>query len=268
MGYDKCPKCAFAPLPADQAFPAACPRCGLILAKFGAAPPAGSRSATSLATAQEGESALREESRLGRFLGAFTYLPPEVLRSYWYLRLGAIAVMLLATLALLARYDLESGKGGYWLVHAFLTPFHEVGHLVFMPFGEFMMLAGGTIGQHALFIGLGALFLFRNRDPFTASLMLWGLGYSVLTMATYMYDAWNPQVTLLTGRTGDTGGHDWIDLFGDMGLLPRAQPIGRAFHKVAYVVQFAAIGWAAWLVARQSGRLSDSATAEEEHPGD
>lgn len=268
MRRDKCPKCEFAPLPADQAFPAACPRCGLILAKFGAAPPAGSRSATALAAAQAGESAFDEDSRLGRFLGAFAYVPEQVLRSYWYLRIGGIVAMTLATLWLLAKYDLESGHGGLWLVHAFITPFHEVGHLVFRPFGELMMNLGGTIGQHAVCVGLGALFLFRNRDPYAAALMLWVLGYSVLAMASYMFDAWNPQMTLLTGRTGDTGGHDWIDIFGDIGLLPRAQPIGRAFHKVAYVVQFAAIGWAAWLVARQSGRLSDSAFAEEERPED
>ena len=234
MRYEKCPKCAFGTLPEDQSFPAACPRCGLILAKFGAAPAAGSRSATSLAAAQESESALDEDSRLARWLGAFTYVPDQVLRSYWILRIVGIVAMTLATLWLLAKYDLESGHGGLWLVHAFITPFHEV----------------------------------RNRDLYAAALMLWVLGYSVLAMASYMFDAWNPQMTLLTGRTGDNGGHDWIDLFGDMGLLPRAQPIGRAFQKLAYVVQFAAIGWAAWLVAKQSAHLSDSAFAEEERPGD
>src|SRR5207237_9700226 len=31
--YTECPKCRHAPLPADQALPAACPGCGVILAK-------------------------------------------------------------------------------------------------------------------------------------------------------------------------------------------------------------------------------------------
>lgn len=264
MRHDKCPKCEFAPLPAEQAFPAACPRCGLILAKFGAAPPKGSRSATSLAAARSAGGGLEEDSLAGRVFSPFAHIPAEVARSYWTLRIVGLVAMALATLYLLARYDFETGKNGLWLVHAFITPFHEFGHVLFKPFGEFMMLAGGTFGQHAVCVGLGALFLYRNRDPYAAALMLWVLGYSVLTMATYMFDAWKPQMTLLTGRTGDTGGHDWIDLFGDMGLLPRAQRIGRAFNVVAYLVQFAAIGWAAWLVVRQSARLSDSATAEEE----
>src|SRR5690606_23290293 len=34
--YDRCPKCAHTPLPVDQALPAACPACGIILAKFAA----------------------------------------------------------------------------------------------------------------------------------------------------------------------------------------------------------------------------------------
>lgn len=267
MRYDQCPKCAFGTLPEDQSFPAACPRCGLILAKFGAAPPAGSRSATALASREDALDP-DDDSPVRRILGAFAYVPDQVLRSYWVLRIVGIVAMALATLWLLAKYDLESGHGGLWIVHAFITPFHEVGHLVFRPFGEFMMHLGGTIGQHAVCIGLGGMFLVRNRDPYAAALMLWVLGYSVLAMASYMFDAWNPQMTLLTGRTGDTGGHDWIDIFGDLGLLPRAQPIGRAFHKLAYVVQFAAIGWAAWLVVKQSGRLSDSATAEEGRPED
>ena len=32
--YTRCPKCGHAPLPQDQASPAACPACGIILAKF------------------------------------------------------------------------------------------------------------------------------------------------------------------------------------------------------------------------------------------
>ncbi|MDB5812522.1 MAG: hypothetical protein JWN94_4644, partial [Betaproteobacteria bacterium] len=34
MAYPVCPKCGHAPLPADQSSPAACPACGIVLAKF------------------------------------------------------------------------------------------------------------------------------------------------------------------------------------------------------------------------------------------
>ena len=38
MNYSVCPKCGHALLPADQSLPTACPACGIVLAKFGAAP--------------------------------------------------------------------------------------------------------------------------------------------------------------------------------------------------------------------------------------
>jgi hypothetical protein len=33
--FEHCPKCQHTPLPADQSLPAACPACGVILAKVG-----------------------------------------------------------------------------------------------------------------------------------------------------------------------------------------------------------------------------------------
>ena len=38
MSYPACPKCGHRPLPADQSLPAACPACGLVLAKFASMP--------------------------------------------------------------------------------------------------------------------------------------------------------------------------------------------------------------------------------------
>ena len=37
--FSQCPKCSHAPLPANQALPAACPGCGVILAKLAAPAP-------------------------------------------------------------------------------------------------------------------------------------------------------------------------------------------------------------------------------------
>lgn len=256
MAYPQCPKCAHKPLPADQSFPAACPGCGVILAKIGVAPPT-----RPVAVASEDDEAA--DSLLARLFAPLTYVPDQVLRTYWTLRVAGLALLVLGSGWLVLRYDVRTGDGAVYLLWAFLMPFHEVGHIVFRPFGEFMVNLGGTLGQHALPIGLGALFVYRQRDPYAGSLMLALLGYSILEMATYMYDAQVPQLTLLTGRTGDTGGHDWIDLFGDMGLLDRAQAIGRAWGLVGRAVLVAACAWCAWIVVRQSAHLSDSAFAED-----
>jgi hypothetical protein len=134
------------------------------------------------------------------------------------------------------------------LMHLVLLPFHEFGHILFMPFGEFMTLLGGSIFQVLMPLLLGGYFLVRNRDPFAASLMLWWASAGVLDTAPYIYDAWVPQHVLLTGRTGDTGAHDFIDTLGDLGLLHKAQPIGRGVHVFGVIAMLAALLWGAYIV--------------------
>jgi hypothetical protein len=56
---------------------------------------------------------------------------------------------------------------------------------------------------------------------------------------------------LLTGRTGDTGSHDFIDTLGDLGLLHKAQPIGRGVHAFGVIAMLIALVWGAWLVWQQ-----------------
>ena len=56
-----------------------------------------------------------------------------------------------------------------------------------------------------------------------------------------------------TGRTGDTGAHDFIDVLGDLGLLGRAQAVGRLTHTFGVVMLFASFSWAGWMVFRQFG---------------
>jgi hypothetical protein len=139
-------------------------------------------------------------------------------------------------------------------MHLVLLPFHEFGHIFFLPLGEFMTLLGGSLFQVMLPLGLGVYFIVRNRDPFAASLMLWWAAAGVMDTAPYIYDAWKPQHILLTGRTGDTGAHDFIDVLGDLGLLHRAQPIGRAVHVFSVVLMLVALAWSAWLVLQQYRR--------------
>jgi hypothetical protein len=56
---------------------------------------------------------------------------------------------------------------------------------------------------------------------------------------------------LLTGRTGDSGAHDFIDTLYDLGLLHRAQPVGRAVHAFGVLAMIASLAWGAWLVWQQ-----------------
>src|SRR5690349_7397916 len=67
-------------------------------------------------------------------------------------------------------------------------PIHEGGHLLFRFFGEFLMVAGGTLLQLAVPVMLGVYFLFRRQLLGTA-FCLFFFFEQLLPTAVYMADA-------------------------------------------------------------------------------
>lgn len=248
--FSQCPKCGHAPLPSDQALPAACPGCGAILAKLGAplprtrpAPagphPAGSNTAP-----------------------LWLHVPAQVDPLRWWLRVALLAAFTVWGWHLIAM-DYRDGSLMHSFLHRPLLIFHEAGHVVFMPLGEWMSVAGGTLGQLLMPAIMAGALLYRNRDPFGAAIGLWLLGVSVLDVAPYVYDAWEPRLTLLGGGTGETGPHDWMYLLGSMGLVSKAQFLGALVHKLGAIVVLVALGWGVWVLKRQRARLSDAPLVDD-----
>ena len=148
--------------------------------------------------------------------------------------------------------SLAAGRPGSSFLHMALLPFHEAGHVLLRPFGALLQTLGGTLGQHALPVVAG-IALLRRGDAFGTALCLWLLGFSVIDMAVYMHDAFDPQLTLLDGRTGaESDGHDWQNLFGDMGLLKRARGIARSFALLGALAMAAGLAWAALALRRRA----------------
>jgi hypothetical protein len=238
--YKKCPKCG-----ADAAGRDTCAACGLIFAKYlkakFAVPESGARRA-----AEEPD----EDSLFARAKELVFYVPEQVDPAFVYGR-----AILLAAIAFygvkLALMDIPSWEMASSLIHLPMVPIHEFGHILFRPFGEFMTLLGGSLFQVLLPLIFGGVFLVKNRDPFAASVMLWWAAVAVMDVAPYIYDAAQPQHILLTGRTGDSGSHDFIDTLGDLGLLHKAQPIGRAVHAFGVLATLAALAWGAYIVWQQ-----------------
>jgi len=164
-----------------------------------------------------------------------------------------LALLLALTLWawVLIRLDYRSGGIGESFLHRPLLIFHEAGHVIFMPLGHWMSVLGGTLGQLLMPGILAWALLVKNRDPFGAAVGLWFFGVSLLDVAPYMYDALNPQLMLLSGSTGEEGGHDWIYLFSSMGLLSKSQLIGNLTHKLGALVVLLSLGWAAYLLKQQ-----------------
>ncbi len=252
--FARCPKCGHRDLPADQSLPAACPACGVILAKVAnarRAPPRLRQAAPEDAGASPG---------LRRWL---LHVPERDDAVRWWLRV-ALLVGLAVWGVLLIRLDYRSGEIGGSFLHGPLLLFHEAGHVVFSPFGQWLMFLGGTLGQLLLPLIISVAFLWKNRDPFGAAVGLWLLGVSLLDVAPYMYDALEPQLMLLSGNTGEAGGHDWIYLFESTGLRPRAQTIGALTHKLGAGVLLGALAWAAWVLALQRRRIGAGEVLHEQ----
>ena len=239
--FTLCPKCGHSPMPADQALPAACPACGVILSKV---------AQTKQAAFDDFDKAVVQVRPTSRGMGFdassikhYLLETPEQVDplKFWF------QVVLLAWFAVwgvtLIAQDYRTGELGASFIHRPLLIFHEAGHVVFRPLGEWMMVLGGTLGQIIMPAILGGALLIKNRDPFGASIGLWLVGVSLLDIAPYMYDALHPQLMLLSGRTGEEGGHDWIYLFSSMGLLPKSQIIGALCHKLGALTVLIAIGW-------------------------
>lgn len=257
MVYRACPKCHHQPLPTEQALPAQCPACGLVLAKYQArmAGRLDAGAATSHAANSVGSAARTADEQ------APLPVAERVSSLVWHARLALLVAFALWTFLIWRDVDLVDGKSGSRVLHIILLPFHEAGHyLLFRWLGEFMMTLGGTLGQHLLPLVAGAHFLWWQRNLFAVALALWLLGYSLIDMSVYMYDALEPQLTLLDGMTGrESGGHDWINLFERLGLLHRAQRIGEFWAAVGVMVMAGALAWAAAVLWRQRSRL-DPAT--------
>jgi len=254
--YSSCPKCSHAPLPVVQSLPAACPACGLILAKY-AATRNGERG--DAAHPPKTTTAPREETADAGWLTQFTallvHVPPRVDTTRFWGRAALFVLFAIWGLRLMAM-DFRDGEMFTSFLHGPLLVFHEAGHVIFRLLGEFMMFLGGTLGQLLMPAILAGALLIKNRDPFGASIGLWLMGVSFLDVAPYVYDALDPQLMLLSGTTGEEGGHDWIYLLKATGLLKQAHGIGWFVHKLGAALVLLSLAWGGFILWQQHKRLA------------
>jgi hypothetical protein len=98
-------------------------------------------------------------------------------------------------------------------------PIHEFGHLLFRPFGQFMMVAGGSLFQvimPAIFLG----YFVWKQSYYSGAIVLFWVGQSILNVWVYAADAVVMQLVLTSGFTGSEGSfHDWNYLLTTTGLI-------------------------------------------------
>lgn len=230
MQPDICPKCAhILSSPAVQ-----CPNCGVIFAKVAMAE-------------------LRSR-QVGHDPGIIRQLFLHVRQGENSLIIGIKAIFL----ALLVLYGLKliftpilDFPQTSWLLHNINLVFHEAGHVVFSPFGRFLHVLGGTMGQLIIPAVVIGAFL-RQHDTFGAVVGLWWFGESFLDIAPYIHDARAGQLMLLGGVTGSEveDYHDWEQLLTSMGMMQYDHILARMAFAIGSLVMASAMLWGGYLLLK------------------
>jgi len=246
LSYRQCPKCGHAASPKGALLEAQCPACGVLFRKWLAARAGLPARAATMARDRDARAGAGVLAWLTGLLES-----PEQGRGVRAV-VGAVLWVLAAWSAWrFLRFDISEPESiPLPFLHGAIVPFHEFGHILFSPFGNFMHVAGGSLLQFLMPLGFGAYFVHWRRDNLAGWLMLWWEGTQWVDLAPYCYDAKTPVMILLTGRTGDTGAHDYVDMLGDLGLLDQAHEVATLMKVFGIVLMLAALVWGGLLLAR------------------
>jgi hypothetical protein len=130
---------------------------------------------------------------------------------------------------------------------------HEAGHVVFMLFGGLLTVAGGSLFQvivPAVFVA----YFYRRGQIYSAALVLFWVGESLLNVSVYAGDALALELPLLGGEDSI---HDWNYLLSSTGLLHATHKIAAAIRIAGTLSIFAALFFSLKLACR------DDTQAEE-----
>ena len=120
-------------------------------------------------------------------------------------------------------------------------PIHETGHLIFSPFGEFLMVAGGSLFQVIVPVVFAANFAFWQRSYYSAAIVMLWTGQSLLNVWVYASDAIVGKLVLTSGFTGSEGSfHDWNYLLTATGLLDSTKGVAKVIRFAATITILAA----------------------------
>lgn len=138
------------------------------------------------------------------------------------------------------------------IVSALNLGIHEAGHFVFRPLGEVLHAGGGTLLQLLAPVAAAVMFL-QQRDWFAITVCLGWLSTNLHNVGTYMADAEEMRLPLVSVGPADMVHHDWHFLFDRFDVLHRCEAIGALAHGLAHLTMAAAVvsgAWLLWTMAR------------------
>lgn len=254
-----CPKCEYERQETDRASASECPRCGVIYAKWrphvvplALEPPPPENYIREEAFLDEDEP---PASLARQILSLFV-----TVRNVSSAELAGHAVVYLIFFLwgwkfVFTEYRGTSMAGSF--MHNIDLVFHEAGHILFRPFGDFMSVLGGSLTQLLVPLLIIVAFLVKNRDPFGASIGLWWLGQSFKDLAPYIHDAKELTLPLLGGITGADNPHyhDWRNILSRLGMLDWAYTLGWWANLTGVALMIGFMIWGGYALAEEYRNL-------------
>lgn len=114
---------------------------------------------------------------------------------------------------------------------------HEAGHLIFIFFGEFMNILGGSVLQILVPIIFCLYFFVYKQEFFSGSILLFWVGFNFVNVSIYMGDAILMNLPLLGG---DGVIHDWNYLLSQIGVLAKTATLADVTYNIGVFILVAA----------------------------
>lgn len=148
---------------------------------------------------------------------------------------------------------IDNLRNSSYALHRLGNPFsaldlgiHELGHLLFSPFGTFVHILGGSLFQ-CIFPLLWLIGFIQKKWYFAASLCLCWFGLNLFDVATYAADARSREIPLSVGLSvfaidpTDTDAaydqaHDWYQLLSQTNNLDSDLAIAHGLRVAATIV--------------------------------
>jgi len=163
---------------------------------------------------------------------------------FWQLKLLLLAYLAYAGVRHLTDPDFASIFSGVTF------GVHELGHLVFAFFGEWISAAGGSLAQVLLPVGAALLFL-RQRDRFGVAVCGAWLAMSLANLAVYIGDA-RAEALDLVSFSPEGAVHDWNYLLGSLRLLEHDTQIAGFVRAIGWLLLAGSIGGGAAAAMRSA----------------
>lgn len=115
--------------------------------------------------------------------------------------------------------------------------FHEAGHVLFIPFGRFLYILGGSLFQIMVPLGISVYF-FVTHQRYASAIALWWVGQNFLDVSVYIRDARERALPLLIDLPE---AHDWHNILLSLRLLPYDDIIANLCVAIGILIYIGAI---------------------------